>query len=83
MVLRHYPLRSKAHAQRKIFRDRRPRSSEERDRLGWHIHYDQFTETDNFCWDEEDLVEWTSETLIDFLPELLFRVGQPYTTISS
>lgn len=41
-LLKHYPLRSKAQAERKIGKDRLPRFAHERQLRGWHTHYDAF-----------------------------------------
>jgi glycosyltransferase involved in cell wall biosynthesis len=42
-LLRHYPLRGQAHAERKILEERRPRMSErERREYRWHVQYDDF-----------------------------------------
>ena len=78
MVLRHYPLRNREQAQRKIFQERLPRTIDERARLGWHVHYDDFHPEDNFCWDPDQLIGWNSRTRSEFLLEFLFRVGPPF-----
>lgn len=39
-LLRHYPFRTQAQAERKLFRERRPRYAEDERDLGWHVHYD-------------------------------------------
>jgi len=38
-VLRHYPIRSSAHGQRKVFAERLPRFSETERARGWHVQY--------------------------------------------
>jgi predicted nucleic acid-binding Zn-ribbon protein len=43
-LTKHYSLRSKAQATRKIFADRLPRFAAERKRLGWHTHYDYYAQ---------------------------------------
>ncbi len=40
--LRHYPLRSAAHAERKVFEERLPRFDPEERARGWHVQYDRF-----------------------------------------
>ena len=40
--LRHYPLRSAAHARRKILDERLPRFDPEERARGWHVQYDRF-----------------------------------------
>ena len=37
--MRHYPIRSQAHGQRKLFAERLPRYAPEERGLGWHVHY--------------------------------------------
>lgn len=39
-LLRHYPVRSQAHGEKKVFGERKDRFSEEERRIGWHIQYD-------------------------------------------
>jgi hypothetical protein len=54
-ILRHYPLRGQAHAERKIFSERRSRLlSSERER-GWHVQYDQVHPGQRFIVDAETL----------------------------
>ncbi len=43
-LLRHYPFRGQAHAERKLFQERRPRYPEEEKKLSWHIQYDDIFE---------------------------------------
>ncbi|PZO73933.1 MAG: hypothetical protein DI629_19200 [Mesorhizobium amorphae] len=52
LLLHHYPLRSAAHARRKIFVDREERWAAERATRGWHTHYDGLVPGDAFAWDE-------------------------------
>jgi hypothetical protein len=39
-LLKHYPVRSQAHGEKKIFEERKPRWSPENKAHGWHTHYD-------------------------------------------
>jgi hypothetical protein len=39
-VLRHYPIRSREHGERKIARERHPRFLDEERAAGWHVQYD-------------------------------------------
>lgn len=39
-IRKHYPIRSQAHGERKVFVERQPRWSEQERALGWHIQYD-------------------------------------------
>lgn len=40
-LLKHYPVRSQKHGERKIFRERRARWNPEEKAQGWHDHYDE------------------------------------------
>jgi hypothetical protein len=40
-LLRHYPIRSQAHGERKVLVDRAPRWSPEERALGWHRQYEE------------------------------------------
>lgn len=80
LVLRHYPLRGTDHALKKIFDDRRPRFAAERATLGWHTQYENFSESDVFTWPEEDLIEWSWRTPVEYLPELVSRAGLEFET---
>jgi hypothetical protein len=42
-LLRHYPIRSQAHGERKVFADRARRWNQEERSLGWHQQYDHLT----------------------------------------
>jgi len=42
--MRHYPIRSAAHGERKVFLDRKPRFDPGERTRGWHVQYDQFVE---------------------------------------
>lgn len=81
MVLRHYPLRNREQARRKVFQERLPRTIDERKRLGWHVHYDEFRLDDDFCWNSDQLIFWNSSIQSEFLLEFLFRVGPPFDSL--
>lgn len=44
-VLRHYPVRSESHGQRKVFVDRLPRFLPSERERGWHVQYDAFAKS--------------------------------------
>jgi glycosyltransferase involved in cell wall biosynthesis len=75
-LLRHYSIRSQAHGERKILRERQPRWSPEERAKGWHVHYDHYNEETSFLWDHHDLLRWDA---IDdhHLLERLSGVGMP------
>lgn len=58
-LLKHYPLRNKAQAETKVFRDRLPRFEKERSAFGWHTQYDQFKDRSGFSsWKFHQLNPW-------------------------
>ena len=73
-LLRHYSIRSQAHGERKILRERQPRWTTEERSKGWHVHYDHYNEATSFLWDQAGLLRWQG---IDerFLIERLSGVG--------
>jgi|MudIll2142460700_1097286.scaffolds.fasta_scaffold22487_4 hypothetical protein len=40
LLRRHYPIRSQAHGERKVFKERLPRWSAAERAIGWHVQYD-------------------------------------------
>jgi glycosyltransferase involved in cell wall biosynthesis len=59
-VLRHYPIRSQEHGERKILRERQERWSPAERAKGWHRHYDAFDEDSSFIWNKADLLRWNT-----------------------
>jgi glycosyltransferase involved in cell wall biosynthesis len=55
-LLRHYPLRSRAQARKKIFEERLPRFAVEERARGWHVQYDSLADREDFLWSESELV---------------------------
>lgn len=49
-LARHYPIRSQAHGERKVFRERLPRFKPEERARGQHIQYDEFVDGSPFVW---------------------------------
>jgi len=47
-LLKHYPVRSQAHGERKIFRERKPRWLSQERAKGWHTHYDHIYKGHSF-----------------------------------
>ena len=54
-VLRHYPIRSQAHGERKVFLERQPRFAEEERALGWHVQYEHVAQGTSFVHDPDTL----------------------------
>jgi len=57
-LLRHYPIRSAKHGLRKVLVERQGRWSPEERLIGWHIQYDNFSDTSSFLWRREELHEF-------------------------
>lgn len=72
-ILRHYPLRSQPHAERKVFHERRPRYSETERERGWHTHYDFMTATHSFLEDPSALRTLTDDA---FAADLFTALGR-------
>jgi hypothetical protein len=74
--LKHYPIRSQAHGERKVFHDRVPRWDPRERRLAWHVQYDGVLPNQSFVRAREDLIEDRGvETRACFLPELIAGAG--------
>ena len=48
-IRKHYPIRSQAHGERKVFQERRPRWSTHERAIGWHVQYDDIAEGHQFA----------------------------------
>jgi Glycosyl transferase family 2 len=62
-ILRHYPIRSQAHGERKVFVERRPRFREDERAKGWHIQYDPVVDGQNFVRDASTLVPYDGDAV--------------------
>lgn len=62
-LLRHYPIRSQSHGQRKVLRERLPRYSASLRARGWHHHYDSVTERTRFVAEAASLQEFLPERI--------------------
>ncbi len=75
-LLKHYPIRSQSHGERKVMRDRLERWDPAERARGWHAHYDDLGERPSFLRDPADLLEFREpETRARFLPEILTGAG--------
>jgi len=54
-LLKHYPIRSQGHGDKKIFRERKPRWLAEETAKGWHTHYDHIDKGHSFLRRPNDL----------------------------
>jgi glycosyltransferase involved in cell wall biosynthesis len=75
-LIKHYPVRSQEHGERKIFSERQPRSIPEKNKLNWHVHYYKYAEGDSFISREQDLLAFDSSTFEEqYLVERLSGPG--------
>jgi glycosyltransferase involved in cell wall biosynthesis len=74
-LLKHYPIRSRAHGERKVLRERATRWNLRERALGWHRQYDELT-PESFIRDPATLTRFDSSTFSrHFLLERLSGVG--------
>ncbi len=60
-LLRHYSLRSKEQAQRKIFKDRKPRWNKQELKKQWHTHYNKINNSHDLKWNKENYLFFERE----------------------
>jgi hypothetical protein len=60
-LLRHYPIRSQAHGERKVFQERLPRFAPLERARGWHVQYDDLVEGASFVRDPAALRRYDPE----------------------
>ncbi len=59
-LLKHYSLRNKGQATKKIFEDRLPRFSSEKEKYNWHHQYDAFKVGEEIVgWNYDNLIPWS------------------------
>jgi len=61
--VRHYPIRSQKHGERKVFTERRARFPEHERALGWHIQYDGMAEGHDFLKDPASLIHYDADSV--------------------
>jgi GT2 family glycosyltransferase/glycosyltransferase involved in cell wall biosynthesis/2-polyprenyl-3-methyl-5-hydroxy-6-metoxy-1,4-benzoquinol methylase len=75
-LTRHYPVRSQAHGEKKVFLWRKARFSPEERARGWHSHYDHIEKGHSFLRDAARLQAFVPELFArDYLVERLSGVG--------
>jgi glycosyltransferase involved in cell wall biosynthesis len=75
-LLKHYPIRSQAHGERKILAERKPRWNAEERSLGWHAQYDALETMGSFLRDPAELTQADDETFHQqYLVERLSGIG--------
>jgi Glycosyl transferase family 2 len=60
-LLRHYPIRSAEHGQRKVLAERLARFASEERAGGWHIQYDHYADGADYLHARETLVEYDAD----------------------
>jgi glycosyltransferase involved in cell wall biosynthesis len=75
-LMRHYSIRSQAHGERKVFRERKERYPPEALMRGWHRQYDAVYPGYQFLRDSHSLPEFVEESFVqDYLIERLTGIG--------
>lgn len=64
-IIRHYPFRTQAQAERKVFQERLPRYDPAERQIGWHTHLDHIRPGHSFIQDPADLREYDPATFYD------------------
>jgi hypothetical protein len=62
-ILRHYPIRSQAHGERKVFRERRNRFLDRERARGWHVQYDEVRDGASFVRDRAGLTRFDGDAV--------------------
>lgn len=74
-LLKHYPVRSQKHGEKKIFRERKDRWNPEERAKGWHTHYDKIEEDHSFVISPSALTAFDEDFNKTYLVERLSGVG--------
>ena len=76
-LLKHYPLRSREQAEKKIFKDRLPRFKLEQQLHGWHTQYEHFKQSKAIeGWTTHSLIPWhATNFMTEFLVERISGIG--------
>lgn len=75
-LLRHYPIRSQKHGEKKVFLDRKLRLSPKEREKGWHFQYDSVKQDNNFIKNPHDLIHFQESSFYrQYLVERLSGIG--------
>jgi glycosyltransferase involved in cell wall biosynthesis len=66
-ILKHYPIRSQAHGERKIHRERQSRYNPLEREKGWHVQYDRYPTGTNFIKNPDKLIKFDAKFYNEFL----------------
>jgi hypothetical protein len=79
-LTKHYPIRSQAQGEKKVFRDRRGRWNPEERSIGWHVQYDGYQPGESFLRDADGLEPFDEERFNrHYLIERLSGLNLPRT----
>jgi len=74
-LTKHYPYRSQAHAEKKIFVDRLARYTLEEREKGWHLHYDHLQAGHSFLRHPNEMMAFDPSYYVDHVIERLSGIG--------
>jgi glycosyltransferase involved in cell wall biosynthesis len=75
-LLHHYPVRSQAHGERKVLRERQARWNASERAKGWHVHYDAIAAGHSFVRPAGELIEFVGgRTERDLLVPIISGIG--------
>jgi hypothetical protein len=75
-IMRHYPIRSQAHGERKVLLEREQRINPLERKRGWHIQYNHFHEGTNFLKDNAELIKFRPSFYNEFMIKQIFEREQ-------
>ena len=83
-ILRHYPIRSQQHGDKKVFVERIGRfNPTEKKEKGWHVQYDHIDSNHSFITDPSTLIKFDESVYIDLLMKQLLELSQSYQQINA
>jgi len=74
-LLRHFPIRSQEQGEKKIFVDRKNKFKPEKEKRGWHVHYDHIMKGENILAKKDDLILFDDYFYSDYLFERISGLG--------
>ncbi len=74
-LLRHYPIRSQLHGEKKVFHERQRRWNPMERKQGWHVHYNPCVPGFRFLRNPQALIEFNADFSADYLVERLSGIG--------
>lgn len=72
---RHYPLRSREQAEKKIFKDRKPRLEKVYKEKGWHGHYFEYSGVSDLLSEVSELLYWNEVDMQKYFIPLFLGCG--------